>query len=614
MINILSEETIDQIAAGEVVERPASAVKELCENAIDAKATSISVEIREGGISLIRVSDNGCGIEKEDISKAFLRHATSKISDIKDLESVLSLGFRGEALSSIAAVSQVELITKTKESFMGYRYQIEGNSNGNLSEIGAPDGTTIVIRNLFYNTPVRRKFLKSTSTEGSYVTEVMEHLALSHPEIAFTYINGGKTIIQTSGKGDLKEVIYRIYGREVTAELLQIEEPGVSGYIAKPTIARSNRGFEFFFVNGRYVKSQVLSRALEEAYKPFLMQHKFPFAIISLSMSGRDVDANVHPTKLEVRFSDNDKVYNYVKDVVYDALKGRELIPKADVPEAKSLETIAPEKIASESNAPEEDSPDDFVPAKIKIERPPMPFEMERQVKESAKYETEIKSIPELNINTENAKQLDLFEEKILSKEARSEYKILGQAFNTYWIVEYKDELLMIDQHAAHEKVLYERFTSQIINEQVVSQQLMPPLVVCLNGRQISCLEKYSNKFNELGFEVEHFGGNDYAIYSMPENLSTLNSQDLFLEMLDDLCDLDLSKVDKLKSEQVNDRIATMACKAAVKGNNSLSIKEIEALLDELLELDNPYHCPHGRPTMITMSKYEMEKKFKRIV
>lgn len=660
MIKLLSEETIDKIAAGEVVERPASCVKELCENSIDAGSTMISVEIKDGGTSLIRVTDNGCGIDKAELKEAFLRHATSKISSIEDLNSLASLGFRGEALSSISAVSQTEVITKTKDSLTASRLLIEGANAGEISEIGAPNGTTFLIRNIFYNTPVRKKFLKSNSTEGSYIAEVMEHLALSHPEVAFTFTNGSKTALSTSGKGDLKEVIYRIYGRDITRELVAINEPSVSGYIAKPTVARSNRSFEIFFVNGRYVKSTLLSKAVEEAYKPFLMQHKFPFVVLHIDLSGADVDANVHPQKLEVRFSDNEKIYNYVRDVVSTALRERELIPElrlddvkqpseAAKPEAEKLpkETAKPEaeKLPSEAELKAEElpKPEPFIeqesilepapqiesepriepapqiapalknePAPVRKEKAALPFETQRIVKESAEYETGIKQDSELAaMLSGKAEQLDLFSEKLMTKKARDEFKILGQAFETYWIMEYQQKLLFIDQHAAHEKVLYERFKKQIESAEVYLQQLLPPIIISLNNRQQEVLDQASDCFSALGFEIEEFGGKEYAIRAVPECLNTINSQELFIEILDELM---LSDSKRVNSELINDRIATMSCKAAVKGNNKMSMPEIEALMDELLTLDNPYNCPHGRPTMITMSKYEMEKKFKRIV
>lgn len=658
MINLLSEETIDKIAAGEVVERPSSVVKELCENSIDSGATVISVEIKEGGVSLIRVTDNGCGIAKDEIRKAFLRHATSKITDIDDLLKLSSLGFRGEALSSISAVARVELITKRKEDIFASRYEINGNLNGDIQEIGAPDGTTFIARDLFYNTPVRRKFLKSSATEGSYVAEVMEHLALSHPEIAFTFINGNRTMLQTSGRGDLKEVIYKIYGIDMTRELLEISQPGISGFAARPVLSRSNRSFEIFFVNGRYVKSKLLSKAVEEAYSSFMMQHRFPFVVLNLTLAGSDVDANVHPTKMEVRFSDNHKVFEYVKSVIYDVLNNKELIPEVSlnenlnknyVPEVETKseknksEEIVSGEVKSEEEKTEEIKTEEITEQKLngqksnsddfertsfenpldiiynlagmsssnsKKYRPAMPFESARLVKESAGYDTMLQNNEELS-EVLNAKQMDLFEDKLMSEAARKQFRIVGQVFNTYWIVEYNEKMLLIDQHAAHEKVLYEKFSKQIAAAEIYSQMLMPPVVLSLNAREASVLEEYMDIFSEMGYEIESFGGNDYTLSAVPETLSFIEPKEVLMEVVSELLN-DNSK--KGKSELVKDRIATMSCKAAVKGNNRLSVQEIETLLDELLTLDNPYNCPHGRPTMITLSKYELEKKFKRIV
>lgn len=620
MINLLSEETIDKIAAGEVVERPSSVVKELCENSIDAGATAVSVEIKDGGVSLIRVTDNGCGIARDEIEKAFLRHATSKIATIDDLLSISSLGFRGEALSSICAVARVEVISKIKSSYVATRYVIEGSSSKGISEVGAPDGTTFIVRDLFYNTPVRRKFLKSTNTEGSYVSEVMEHIALSHPEVAITYINGSKTVLQTSGNGDLKEVIYRIYGIEMTRELLEVADELLSGYAAKPVIARNNRGFELFFVNGRYVKSTLLSKAVEEAYSSFLMQHKFPFVVLNLTLDGAAVDANVHPTKLEVRFSDNERVYNHVREAVYNVLSERELIPSATledtavreadrmyikqekVNEEDENELVQAEAFAKQEIKSETPINDDAV--RVKREKPALPFETERIFREASDYEADKDKLDEV-------KQLNLFEEKILTASARDEYKIIGQVFDTYWIVQYKEKMLILDQHAAHEKVLYERFLREIKEASVISQNLMPPVVVSLTLKQSQLLIENMEYFSQTGYEIDEFGGNEYSIRAVPCNFSKIDPKELFEEILDELSE---NNGRKYSGELVKERIASMSCKAAVKGNNRLSVSEIEKLLDEMLTLDNPYNCPHGRPTMITMSKYELEKKFKRIV
>lgn len=618
---MLDENTIDKIAAGEVVERPKSVVKELVENAIDAGAEAVTVEIKEGGISLIRVTDNGCGMEKEQVAASFLRHATSKIRTIEDLEGIRSLGFRGEALSSIAAVSQVELITKTEQEMTGIRYVIEGAEEKSIEEIGAPSGTTFLVRNLFFNTPVRRKFLKTPVTEGNYITDLLEHLALANPGISFKYIKDNKTLLSTSGNGNRKEVIYHIFGRDISSHLIPFEakEDGmsVSGFLAQPQVARSNRNFEIYFVNGRFVKSNIISKALEEAYKPMLMQHKYPFAIFDFSLS-EGLDVNVHPSKMEVRFSDNEKVFGFLKQTAAETLRNRERIPEA------KLSVSLPGR--SKPLTPP-----------VKSHRAPEPFEYNRKRAESAPKEqlavldeillkespapygnpAPAQPQPPAPSRTEppaqetKAQQLNLFQEKILTKQASAEYEIIGQVFDTYWIVGYHDKLLFIDQHAAHEKVIYERLKKKISKKEVLSQQLNPPLIISVTAKEKEVLTTYYENFAGTGFEIEPFGGNEYAVRAVPSDLYGLNAKDIFLEMIDDLMD----GIEKERdTDAVNDRIATMSCKAAVKGNMRLSGMEAKALIDELLELENPYNCPHGRPTIISMTKYEMEKKFKRIV
>lgn len=646
-IQVLDEQTIDKIAAGEVVEKPSSVVKELVENAIDSGATMITVEIKDGGCSLIRVTDNGCGMEKSQVPTAFLRHATSKIRSIEDLIGISSLGFRGEALSSIAAVGQVELITKTKDDITGLRYVIEGSKEKKLEEIGAPDGTTFIVRNLFFNTPARRKFLKSPATEGSYITDLMEHIMLSNPQISFTYILNNHTKLQSSGTGDMKEVIYKIYGRDITNVLIPIDfsegDMRISGFLAEPIVARSNRSFECYFVNGRYVKSSVVSKALEEAYQPYLMQHKYPFTVLQLSFGGNMLDVNVHPTKMEVRFSDNPVVYDFIRKSAAKALKREEFIPEVRLSEDEE------QKEASEKEKQPEKAPEPFEANRILQETPvyqttkqaaPCTTQTIKETEEifdfsdtkaAVKHETDcpvqepavmpqnsasIQTAPVVTTASEvtasaKPEQMNLFEEHLLTKKARDEYEIIGQVFDTYWIIAYHDRMLLIDQHAAHEKVLFERFMKQMEHKEMTSQQLNPPLVLSVSGKEEEVLKKYEDSFAELGFEIEHFGGNEYTVHAIPDNLYGLNAKDLFLEMLDDLSD-GLGKEKTIES--IHNKIATMSCKAAVKGNNRLSRKETEVLLDELLELDNPYNCPHGRPTIITMTKQELEKKFKRIV
>lgn len=626
-INVLSEETIDKIAAGEVVERPASIVKELLENSIDAGATAVTVEIKEGGISFIRITDNGSGIEKEDIPKAFLRHATSKITDASDLTSVLSLGFRGEALSSIAAIAQVELMTKTKESLIGTRYVIEGAKEIEMNDIGVPGGTTIIVRNIFFNTPVRRKFLKSAITEGNYVAEVCEHIALSRPDISIKFIAGGQVKFHTSGSGDLKELIYRLFGKDVASEVIPINYEGrdikVTGYLGKPVLNRSTRNYENYFINGRYIKSKVIANAVEEGYREYLMQHKFPFFIINLEMDTTKVDVNVHPTKMDVRFSDEQWITDMLSSAVKGCLQVREMIPDAVLTEEKEeLERItsAPEPYEDARIA---EKKKEILDRLVGYSTPQsnvddvMHREAIKNVIEEAVHEADRPLRPERNvikssqaIVVDTAIQMNLFEDKLLTMDAMSDYRLIGQVFDTYWLIECKDKLMVMDQHAAHEKVKYEALIRQMKDSQIASQMLNPPIVISLSPSELSTLLEYKEHFNKVGFEIDEFGGMEIKLMSIPMDLYGKNPKELFLEILDELSEGHVRGV----PEVINEKIASMACKAAVKGNNAMTEDEVWALLEELLKLDNPYNCPHGRPTIFTMSKYEMEKRFKRIV
>lgn len=633
-IAVLSQNTIDKIAAGEVVERPASVVKELVENAIDAGATAITVEIKEGGISFIRVTDNGGGIPKEQVPLAFLRHATSKITQAEDLLQITSLGFRGEALSSISAVSQMEVITKAPEDFMGVRYVIEGGQEKVLEDVGAPNGTTMLVRNLFFNTPARKKFLKTAMTEAGYVSSYMEQLALSHHNISFKYMVNGQLRLHTSGNANLKDVIYGIYGRDITRELLpvQYEVSGlsVSGFIGKPSIARGNRNFENYYINGRYVKSKLLMKAIEEAYKPYMMQHKYPFVCLQYDIHGEDVDVNVHPTKMEVRFQNQSAIYNATYDLITDALAGKEIIPevsltpkpavgekqaqikeeKIPVPEPFEKNRIAEEKpvYAPVGLRPASAEPKTESKAEpINVNEPVKPREPEIQAKPE---EQKKEAFPKENQAVEKAEQLELFDNRLLSKEARIHHRIIGQLFDTYWLVEYDNKFYIIDQHAAHEKVLYERFLKEFAKKEILSQMISPPSLISLNLQESNLLKANLEIFREFGFEISEFGGKEYSIHAVPANIYGVSVQELFIQILDSLEQEHVSKTPDILAE----RIATAACKAAVKGNNRLSVKEADALIDELLSLENPYNCPHGRPTIISMTKYELEKKFKRIV
>ena len=723
-IHILDSETIDKIAAGEGGERPSSVVKELVENAIDAGAGAVTVEIRDGGIEFIRVTDNGGGMERGQLRTAFLRHATSKIADASDLLRISSLGFRGEALSSIAAVAKVEVITKTGESMTGSRILLEGAKEISFEEVGAPDGTTFLVRNLFFNTPVRRKFLKQPATEGGYVVDLMEHLALSRPDVSFKLLAGNQMKFHTSGNGDLKEVIYRIYGRDVAASLvpIQAEKGGihVEGYLGKPLLVRSNRNFEIYFINGRFIRSNVVSRAVEEGYKEYLMQHKFPLCVLHITMDTDKVDVNVHPTKMDVRFSNAIDFSNFLMETVRDALRNREMIPEASLAdekerkakaaaereEEKRQQTPEPfEQKRTESFRLAEDSKYRTAAAERKIQNPQMQDFMQNPVwgrvkktendveknvisqkvtVQTAKSDTEEKPLLTGSLNTADkvpeeedfftetselpedmadiskqpdtvnsifvrtssdegsgqktnqpmaergtdssqgisvqselpaeeiaeASQLNLFEEKILTADNRSRFRIIGQVFETYWLIQFEEKLMMIDQHAAHEKVNYERLMRQYHEKNVISQTLMPPVIVSLSGQEETILKENMDVFASLGFETESFGGSEYALRSVPVDLYGCDEREMFLEVLDQL-----SEGTGFGSIRViEEKIASMSCKAAVKGNSLLSLAEAEALIDELLTLENPYNCPHGRPTIVAMTKAEMDKKFKRIL
>lgn len=675
-IKVLDQITIDKIAAGEVIERPASIVKELTENAIDAGADSVTVEIEDGGITLIRISDNGSGIEREDIHNAFLRHSTSKIESVDDLMHISSLGFRGEALSSIAAVTKVELITKPKEDTFGTRYVIEGGKEISMEDTGAPDGTTFLVRQLFYNVPARRKFLKTPMTEAGHVQDLLTRLALSHPEVAIRFVNNGQEKLRTSGSGKLKEVVYSIYGRETAANILELDYEkngiGIRGFIGKPIITRGNRNYENIFVNGRYVKSAVISKAAEDAYKDFMMQHKFPFFVLHFLVDGETVDVNVHPTKMELRFQKQQAVYDAVFEAIHRRLLDQELIPQVTLPEPKQPEKakeqspspflLKPKSGSGQSAAPvsgpvslpdaDRTVSEDTANTRIQpsVQSPAQPSaKAEPETKDEdyfirkmrervmsyhnrsssaeitgksvifrsgdQRQEDRIKNAAKENgnytVEQKAPKQLDLFEENLLKREIRAEYRLIGQVFDTYWLVQFHDNLYIIDQHAAHERVLYERTLKEMKTREFTSQYLSPPIILNLSMQEAEVLNTHKDRFAQLGFEIEEFGGEAYAVRAVPANLFGIAKKELLLEMLDALSDgLNTS----MTPELIDEKVASMSCKAAVKGNNRLSAREVDTLIGELLLLDNPYHCPHGRPTIIAMSKRELEKKFKRIV
>ncbi len=640
-IAILNQETIDKIAAGEVVERPCSVVKELVENAIDAGSTAITVEIKEGGISFIRITDNGCGIERDQVAVAFYRHSTSKIRSAEDLLTVKSLGFRGEALSSISAVARVELITKTYDELTGTRYVIEGSKELSNEEIGAPDGTTFIVKDLFYNVPARRKFLKTAQTEGSYISDMVEKLALSHPDISFKFINNNQTKLHTSGNGNRKDIIYHIFGREISSSLLEVKHEceyfKVEGFIGKPVITRGNRNYENYFINGRYVKSNILSRAIEEAYKSFLMQHQYPFTVLYFTFFS-ELDVNVHPTKMELRFDNNNEIYVELCDTIYAILSHKEMIP--DVPVDS---TPAPKKIVHEYKEP---IPEPFEKRRINEVRAAesrsvygqsvtsaakAPAVNEQLTDNTSKLQTAKASASALVAGTGNSVELAPetstayepvqvvtgtqqtlgdYDKVFLTESSKKQFSIIGQLFKTYWLIEFEDKLYIIDQHAAHEKVLYEKTMARLANKDFTSQRISPPIVMTLDARECEMLEKYRPQIEQFGYEVEHFGGKEYMISAIPDNLFNIDMKDLFIEMLDDFS----NATGRQTPDIITEKVASMSCKAAVKGNDKLTLPEINKLIDELLSLDNPYNCPHGRPTIISMSKYEIEKKFKRIV
>ena len=701
-IAVLDQNTIDKIAAGEVVERPSSVVKELVENAIDAGATAITVEITDGGKKLIRITDNGSGMDAEQVPLAFLRHATSKIEKVEDLTHIASLGFRGEALSSIAAVSQVELITKTPSGISGTRYVIEGGKEQSLEEMGAPEGTTFLIRNLFYNTPARSKFLKSDMTEAGYINTLMEQLALSHPEISFKYIQNRQVKLSSSGNYSVKDVIYSVYGREIAKALLDVSYENdfmkIEGFVGKPEISRGNRTFENYYINGRYVKNKIITKAIEDGYKGLVMQHKFPFVSLRIEMDGNDLDVNVHPAKREVRFARETEVYTAIYETVRKVLTHRELIPQVSVgkdeptsrteqikpgnipepfevkrrqemyghpnrtaniashaaPTASEVRSTAPVPSipynkptngtasygsAESAHNSSASSADKYKRVDSLWENPiygAQPFTKEEEemfsgtlkdgrnensAAETADYEVisekpaesappEVDNEPIKSQEQEPPKQLELFEERLLAPESRSRHRLIGQLFDTYWLVQFEDNFYIIDQHAAHEKVYYERFVKLFQSQNIQSQYVSPPLIVSLSLEEENLLKANKKYFRDFGFEIEPFGGREYSISAVPSSLLGMTEEELFLEMLDHLT----ADGSRDAFEIFASRLATMACKAAVKGNHSMSPQEADKLIDELLTLENPYNCPHGRPTIIAMSKTEIEKKFKRIV
>lgn len=608
-IKLLSKNTIDQIAAGEVIDRPASVVKELVENAIDAGSTAITVEIKDGGVNLIRITDNGCGISRDQMELAFLRHSTSKIRSVNDLMHIHSLGFRGEALSSIAAISQVEMISKVPDELTGSRFAIEGSERKSLEEIGAPDGTTVIIRNLFFNTPARRKFLKSPQTEGNSINTLMEKLALSHPDISFKFISNHQTKLFTSGNGDKKDIIYQIYGRDIASKLLNVTITAtnftVTGFIGRPSVTRGNRNFEHFFINTRYIKSDLLSRSIEDAFKKYLMQHQYPFCALYFQFAEEELDVNVHPSKMEVRFHNTELIYQELKKEIEGTLADRDHIRTFETDPKDSSE---PKHIPLPKSIPEP-----FEKSRWEEIKKDMKKGITKQIAPDSPYTpqyTPIDTPVHSDVESYYVQETIPYGEPFLSKKAAPAHKIIGQLFMTYWLVEFEDKLYIIDQHAAHEKVLYEQNLEKIKNKEYTSQMLSPPLILTLDPQEEENLSRIGDHLKTLGFEFEPFGGKEYAIYALPDNLYGLNAREILFELLDTSNDF----YTNLNSDLILEKIAGISCKAAIKGSQPLSQIEMEHLIQELLELENPYFCPHGRPTIIAMTKYELEKKFKRIV
>lgn len=645
MINILDKDTIDKIAAGEVVERPASIVKELLENSIDAGSSSVTVEIKNGGIDLIRITDNGCGISSDEVKKAFLRHATSKIVSDKDLISIKSLGFRGEALSSIAAVSRCEMITKTRDELTGVRYYIEGGNEVEYEEIGAPDGTSIIIRDIFYNTPARRKFLKTASTEGAHISELVEKLAMANTEIAFKFISNGQIKLQTNGSGNLKDIVYQLYGKEISKALCNVdyEKNGIKikGVVARPEVTRSSRNLENIFVNGRYIKDNIISKAVEDGFGDRLMQHQYPFCALNFDLDG--VDVNVHPRKMEVRFSDRNFVYDNTKEAVEEIFTTQSAVREVPVGKTSNEKKVfvntpepfenkrrdmpeIPEKVLQNKcedvtkDTLHSTGSDDEIKWRVPKEnmynpKDDMSFIRDENTKRvySDINDLSNKSIKEVNIgNIDDANpngikpsQLSFFE-----SESKKYMKVIGQVFDTYWIVQLENEMYIIDQHAAHEKVMYERLLKESKANKLSSQMINPPIIVTLTDLEQNVLNEHMDEFRGIGFDIEEFGGKEYKINAIPNIFPSIPKAELFNEMLSDSTNYDVIS----PSELILAKVASMSCKAAIKGNMRISLLEANELFDELLSLDNPYNCPHGRPTVIKMTKQEIEKKFKRIV
>ena len=716
-IVLLDDLTINKIAAGEVIERPASVIKEMVENSIDAGATNINVEIKNGGISYIRISDNGKGIGKDDMEIAFERHATSKIRQASDLEIVKSMGFRGEALASIAAISNVEMVSKYEDSDIGNKIVVEAGNVLEFEETGCPQGTTITVRNLFFNTPVRYKFLKKDFTEAGYIEDVITRIALVNPNIAIKLVNSGKTVIQTSGNGNLQDVIYAIYGKDIASNILDVEytydDLHITGVVGKPEIARSNRSNQMFFVNKRYIKDKVLTGATEKAFKGMIPIGKFGFVILNIEMEPSKVDVNVHPAKLEVRFQEENKIFKAIYHAIQETLLKAELIsaPEKEVEDTKEAVEevkqshlfgnlfkkqekvnefqdtarvnlveemynaknneemektliINAEEIKEQLRKEEEnidkvnnisdDSKEEIKEANISIGNiltdlakmkadisEEVDISDEIDVQDNIEVNQKVEELSNLRVEEtfdtmyertfgkipasteekifEDKKKIDAYElikdnnisvfEQVEEIKQKPVYKYIGIAFSTYIIIEINDEMYIIDQHAAHERIMYEKIKKNYYsNGEKESQMLLLPDVITLTHKEMDIARDNMEIFEKAGFELEEFGENTIKLNGVPTVCYDLDTKELFLETLDEI-----NTVARTAKQEIEERfIETVACKAAVKAKMSLNVQEVESLMDELLRLPNPFTCPHGRPTAIKMDLKDIEKKFAR--
>jgi DNA mismatch repair protein MutL len=609
IINILDENTINKIAAGEVIEKPASIIKELVENSIDADSSEITIEVRSGGISYIRVIDNGKGIGKEDMSNAFLRHATSKICSDLDLNNIATLGFRGEALASIAAVSKIEMMSKQMEESIGYRIYIEGGRVVEFEECGCPEGTIITIKDVFFNTPARLKFLKTESREAMYITNIIESLAMSHANISFKYKLNEKMVIATRGDGDIKSVILSIYGKEVYKNIIDVNSSRdfitIKGYIGNSNIAKGSRNYQSVFVNGRYIKNKTISAAVEAAYKSMLTINKFPFYVLHIYINPELVDVNVHPSKAEVKFQDDQIIFKAVYHCIKDALIEESPIMEIEEKSESLLKDIPKINYVQQE-----------IRAEVGIKESIEGIDNIRNINENKSINLKpIGNTTEYNSRRDYYKPEAKVNDEPVYPQSQSSgiakfgpLAVVGQIHFTYIIAEGPDEMFMIDQHAAHERIYYEKYLKDFRSTGIQSQSLIVPIVIELSPSEKQNVFDNIELYKKIGYEIEDFGGNAITLRCVPVIYGNPDSRELFNEMVNDV---DLRNKDT--SSMIDKILYTMACKSAVKAGDKLSIREIDELINKLRFCDNPYTCPHGRPTIVKMSYHELEKKFKRI-